>query len=174
MQTTGAVARAIRTWKPNRRFRKEQTVHNALLDYLRTEYPNTPVETESHGQVDIRVGSDTGIEIKHDPGPSELDRLSGQLDRYQDEFRTVIVFCFGEPHQSRWAKLTDNYRHVTFIQMDKDGTVSETTANQQFEQVALQDVDPAIDQELEGELPEWLSLLLIAVFLLGAAYVLFF
>lgn len=130
---------ALESWQPAHRYRAEHTVQDALVTHLENQINQSnsfgmsrqavKIETEATANIDIQVGSDVGVELKHTPDAGDLDRLSGQLERYVDTFPCTIVLAYGSVHESRWHRLQDKYgqtgpmvsNSVSFIQMPKDG-----------------------------------------------------
>ncbi|WP_436935925.1 hypothetical protein [Halovenus marina] len=122
MHASKLVLDRLEAWEPETRFQKESTFHDSMAEYLKRTLPSTgyQIKTEGKLQIDIAVGNQVGIELKHSPSANEIDRLNGQIDRYISGFDTVIVAVFGDVH-SRWEHMIDSYPSVHFMQFWKGG-----------------------------------------------------
>lgn len=122
MDTGVLVVDRLEAWEPETRFRKERTFQESMAEYLDHALASTNYQVEKEGklQIDIAVDNQVGIELKHSPNANEVDRLNGQIERYKNEFDTVIVAFFGDVH-SRWERLIDSHPSVHFIQFWKGG-----------------------------------------------------
>lgn len=122
MNTSRLVVDQLKAWEPETRFRKEKTFQASMAEYLSHALASTDyqVQTEGRLQIDICVGNQVGIELKHSPNADSVDRLNGQIDRYISGFDTVIVAVFGDVH-SRWQNVVDSYPSVHFMHFWKGG-----------------------------------------------------
>lgn len=93
-------------WHPEKWYRSEKKFEDDLAAYLRDRVRrDTTVRTQSRRQnIDIRVGDSVGIELKRKLTPSKVDRLIGQLDRY--DFPTVLVVVCGSSDNA-WEDLRE-------------------------------------------------------------------
>jgi len=136
MNASTLVLDRLKAWEPETRFRKERTFHDSMAEYLDHALASTDyqVQTEGKLQIDIAVGNQVGIELKHSPNANDVDRLNGQIDRYISGFDTVIVAVFGDLH-SRWEHIIDSYPSVHFIHFWKGGnSYSQPTQRSQSSQ----------------------------------------
>lgn len=93
-------------WQPEKWYRSEKKFEDDLAAYLRDNTGrDTTVRTQARRQnIDIRVGDSVGIELKRKLTPSKVDRLIGQLDRY--DFPTIIVVACGSSDNA-WEDLRE-------------------------------------------------------------------
>ena len=104
----------VEQWRPEKWYRSEKKFEADLADYLRENTGRgTTVRTQSrNNNIDIRVGDAVGIELKRKLTPSKVDRLIGQLDRY--DFPTVIIAVCGSSDNA-WEDLRERTRRGSGI-----------------------------------------------------------
>lgn len=103
------IAGLVEQWRPEKWYRSEKKFEDDLAGYLRENTGRgTTVRTQSrNNNIDIRVGDAVGIELKRKLTPSKVDRLIGQLDRY--DFPTVIIAVCGSSDNA-WEDLRERTR----------------------------------------------------------------
>ena len=90
-------------WRPKKWYQSEKKFENDLAEYLRENTGRqTKVRTQGRSNIDILVNDQIGIELKRKLTPSKVDRLMGQLGRY--EFATAIVPVCGTS-ENAWEEL---------------------------------------------------------------------
>jgi len=122
MATFGDVVEAINRWKPSRCV-KENDYRDSLEKYLRQELnrsdsysffpePKITIRKEAgRGLCDLEINRKLGIEIKKDLNTkSKVDRLCGQMNNYEREYKYIIVVLVG--------KTSEN--HLEHLRMDLD------------------------------------------------------
>lgn len=98
-------------WRPEKWYRSEKKFENDLADYLRQNTgQQTTVRTQGRSNIDILVNDQIGVELKRKLTPSKVDRLMGQLGRY--EFSTVIVPVCGAS-ENAWEDLVQRTQQET-------------------------------------------------------------
>ena len=102
----------VRQWTPKKRYRKNKhakycdELAEFIREKLRKMQQNVPFGVpEEHyvkreggrSRADIEVDGRIGIELKVDlKGKTEMDRLMGQLNHYEEEYNCIIVVLCGE------------------------------------------------------------------------------
>ena len=102
----------VRQWTPKKRYRKNKhakycdELAEFIREKLRKMQQNVPFGVpEEHyvkreggrSRADIEVDGRIGIELKLNlTGKTEMDRLMGQLNHYEDEYNCIIVVLCGE------------------------------------------------------------------------------
>lgn len=94
-------------WFPDDWYRREKRFEEDLAKFLRENLSDTTVRTQGRQRIDIRVGEDTGIELKRDLTPTKVDRLIGQIERY-DFHRILVVVCGSS--ENAWELLREQVR----------------------------------------------------------------
>lgn len=105
-----SIVELVEHWQPARWYRHEKKFEKDLAEFLREELPDTTVRTQGRQRIDIRVGEELGIELKRKLTPTKVDRLIGQLERY--EFPRILVVVCGSS-ENAWEILqeqTHKYR----------------------------------------------------------------
>ena len=98
----------VEQWRPEKWYRSEKKFEEDLADYLRKNTGRqTKVRTQGRSNIDILVNDHIGIELKRKLTPSKVDRLMGQLGRY--EFSTAIVPVCGAT-ENAWEDLVEGTR----------------------------------------------------------------
>jgi len=93
----------VEQWQPEKWYQSEKKFENDLAEYLRQNTGRqTKVRTQGRSNIDILVNDQIGIELKRKLTPSKVDRLMGQLGRY--EFTTAIVPVCGTS-ENAWEEL---------------------------------------------------------------------
>ena len=90
-------------WKPKKEYPKEELYRDDLIDFLfdklNEEEHVKVVKEAGRGLCDIAVGNKrVGIELKRNlKNKSEMNRLQGQVDDYEDEYEEgIIIVLVGE------------------------------------------------------------------------------
>jgi hypothetical protein len=103
--SSSKIVSAIKSWKPTKQYTKENDYRNDLANHIRNQFnndvfgENIHVSKESGRELcDIAINEkQCGIELKKDlKSKSQIDRLVGQINRYQKEYNTVIVVLVGK------------------------------------------------------------------------------
>jgi hypothetical protein len=85
------VIEKIKKFSPHKTPKKEKELENMLVSYLSAFYPNIQTQMSyERTKIDVTIGN-IGIEIKHQPSASELDRLYGQVDKYCRHLDKIII-----------------------------------------------------------------------------------
>lgn len=104
----------VREWVPEKKYRKETEYRDDLAEFIRKKLKeleegpdvlSSIIRPEKHTvkresrrtYADIAIDEDIGIELKRDlKGKSEIDRLVGQVDGYEKDYRYIIIVLCGE------------------------------------------------------------------------------
>lgn len=124
----------VDAWQPASWYGHEKKFENDLAKFLRSQLDGTTVRTQGRQRIDIRVGQDVGIELKRDLTPSKVDRLMGQLDKY-DYPDLLVVVCGSsenawEDLQERVRKYQDPFgsKQVMLFRKEEEDLRSQTSA----------------------------------------------
>lgn len=104
------VIKIVDNWIPKKKYSKETEYRDDLAEFIREELKRPQksllsllVGTQKHRvkmearrvYADIEIDEDIGIELKLNlKGKTEMDRLYGQISRYESEYKcTFVVLC---------------------------------------------------------------------------------
>lgn len=121
-QTLGdQVYRLVDAWIPEKAYRTEGKFRDDLKRFLEDElsragggmfdqrqtYSNR--KERGRARADITVDDQVGIELKRDLGNSGIDRLVGQIRKYQKDYPYIIVCACGLKETGGWNELKQEY-----------------------------------------------------------------
>ncbi len=93
-KTQEAVINAIKEWIPSIRYPKEVGYQAELSNILEHKYHFFIEREAGPSLADILVDGKLPIELKKNPKLTDLDRLSGQVDRHIENYQTcIVVIC---------------------------------------------------------------------------------
>lgn len=103
----GEITRLVREWRP-RKCKTEKDFENSLVRHLRSNLPGKDVVPQyASGRVkgDIVIEKKYLIEIKLNLGStSKLQRLIGQLEGYEQEWKNPIILVLCGDHDTNLLK----------------------------------------------------------------------
>ena len=123
--TFGTVFRLVNEWVPKKRYMKEEGYRNDLYNYLRENLKKRGTDIFGLGAseryvikkeagrhlADIGINDEVGIELKLNfKKQSQLDRLVGQIKRFLQSYRYVIVVLCGELDEGKVDELRYDFR----------------------------------------------------------------
>lgn len=110
---------AVKEWKPQRRYERETEYRDDLFAHLRKKLreeksrwkKKAKIKKESgEGRPDIAVDERFAVEIKKDLKKKHLDRLRGQLGRYEEKYKDIIIVVCGVKDEEAWDELEDKFQ----------------------------------------------------------------
>lgn len=125
-QTFQKVLDLLDQWRPEKAYRSERKYQQDLQNYLDEQLNGSSglgglgggmgggdyvVRTEyGHVNADVAVDDDVGIELKYNLTNSQVKKLRGQIESYQDEFPCVIACACGVKDMDGWRELKNSYQ----------------------------------------------------------------
>lgn len=116
------VLREVRAWNPSKEYGHESKFQNELKNFLDERLNSDqegltgrqrdiPVDRErGKSNADLAVDDTVGIEMKRNLSNSRINELSGQIDKYLDEYSFVIICACGMEDTSGWRRLKNKYK----------------------------------------------------------------
>lgn len=114
------ILEAVKEWKPQRRYERETEYRDDLFAHLRKKLreeksrwkKKAKIKKESgEGRPDIAVDERFAVEIKKDLKKKHLDRLRGQLDRYEEKYEDgIIILVCGVKDEEALDELEDKFQ----------------------------------------------------------------
>lgn len=111
----------IERWEPITEYAKENEYRDELASHIRRQFKNDlisgdiKVSKESgRGLCDIAINErGCGIELKKDlKSKSQIDRLVGQVNRYQKEYNSVIIVLVGKTNPDSLDELKGQLKGI--------------------------------------------------------------
>lgn len=113
------VLEVVKEWKPQGRYERETEYRDDLFAHLRKKLREeksrwkrkAKIKKESgEGRPDIAVDERFAVEIKKDLKKKHLDRLRGQLGRYEEKYEDIIIVVCGVKDEEAWDELEDKFQ----------------------------------------------------------------
>ena len=124
--TFESVLRIVEKWHPARHYRNEAGFRDDLLKYIRKELKKetdivwgTPerhrVRKEAGRHLaDIAIDGKIGIELKRNlSSQDQLDRAVGQINRFMESYRYIIVVLCGRTSEEKFEDLQHRFREYS-------------------------------------------------------------
>ncbi len=190
---------AVESWVPGDTYEHERGFQQDLQHHLDETLnrggmlgsSGTHVVEREHGRVnaDLAVDDTVGIELKRNFTNSQAKKLRGQIEEYRNEYDGVIVCACGIDDMSGWRRLQRDYTDremgmemkapVRFVHKPT-AEMGRRDSNQRGNAVAASPgglvgpdgQSPTIDTVAFEELPPWQQLVVLAIALVGVAYLL--
>ncbi|MCJ7479089.1 MAG: hypothetical protein MUP63_02820 [Candidatus Nanohaloarchaeota archaeon QJJ-7] len=116
------VLKEVENWNPTKEYNHESKFQNELKEVLDKQLnsegrgimgrqKDIPVDRErGKSNADLAVDDTVGIEMKRNLSNSQVDRLSGQIDKYLNEYPFVIICACGIEDKSGWRRLKNKFQ----------------------------------------------------------------
>lgn len=127
-QTARRTLDLVEEWAPKKAYGHEREFQSELQTFLDERLNESggfgpqqshAVSTErGRSNGDVVVDDSVGIELKRDLSNSQVDRLTGQIEKYRDEYDSVIICACGIDDMDGWRRLQQNYENAGFGMMN--------------------------------------------------------